>query len=61
MNRQSLWHVPLLTGLVVGVGLGLIYTWLISPVQYYRHHPGQAAPRSQRRVYTAHRRVPGGR
>lgn len=39
MNRQTLWHVPVLAGLALGVALGLIYTWLIAPVQYYDTAP----------------------
>jgi len=39
MNRQTLWHVPILAGLLLGLAMGLIYTWLIAPVQYYNTAP----------------------
>jgi hypothetical protein len=38
-DRPGLWHVPILAGLFVGLALGLIYTWLIEPVQYYDTPP----------------------
>lgn len=39
MKRSTLWHVPVLAGLVLGLAVGLIYTWLIAPVQYYDTAP----------------------
>lgn len=39
MRQPTLWHVPLLSGLVLGLVLGLVYTWLIEPVQFYDTSP----------------------
>jgi hypothetical protein len=39
MKQTNLWHVPLLSGLVLGIVLGLTYTWMIDPVQYYDTAP----------------------
>ena len=39
MRQSVLWHVPLLSGLVLGLVLGLVYAWLIEPVQYYDTSP----------------------
>jgi hypothetical protein len=39
MKESSLWHVPLLSGLVLGLVLGLVYTWVVDPVQYYDTAP----------------------
>jgi hypothetical protein len=39
MKEPNLWHVPLLSGLVLGLVLGLVYTWLIDPVQFYDTAP----------------------
>jgi hypothetical protein len=39
MKQSSLWHVPLLSGLVLGLVLGLVYTWIIDPVQFYNTAP----------------------
>ncbi len=44
MKRQSLWHVPLLSGLIIGLFLGLIYTWSIAPVQFYNTPPDRLRP-----------------
>jgi hypothetical protein len=39
MKEPNLWHVPLLSGLVLGLVLGLVYTWVIDPVQFYDTAP----------------------
>jgi hypothetical protein len=39
MKESDLWHVPLLSGLVLGLVLGLVYTWLVDPVQFYNTAP----------------------
>jgi hypothetical protein len=39
MKQSTLWHVPLLSGLVLGLVLGLVYTWMIDPVQFYNTAP----------------------
>jgi hypothetical protein len=44
MQRPTLWHVPILAGLLLGVVLGLIYTWLIAPVQFYDTAPDRLRP-----------------
>lgn len=36
---RSRWPILVLIGLAAGVALGLIYTWLIEPVQYYDTPP----------------------
>lgn len=37
LENRSAWY--LLTGLVIGLALGLIYTWLINPVVYVNTEP----------------------
>ncbi len=44
MQRPTLWHVPILAGLLLGLVLALIYTWLIAPVQFYDTAPDRLRP-----------------
>jgi hypothetical protein len=39
MKEQTFWPLPILAGLVLGVTLGLIFAWLIAPVQYHDTAP----------------------
>lgn len=39
MRNQTLWHVPVLSGLILGLAIGLIYAWLLAPVQFYDTAP----------------------
>lgn len=41
-EKRGNWY--LLTGLLLGLGLGLLYAWLISPVQYIDTEPSALAP-----------------
>jgi hypothetical protein len=40
--RRSQWY--LLTGLVLGIAIGLIFTWVISPVVYHDTTPATLTP-----------------
>jgi hypothetical protein len=42
-NNEQRGNLYLLTGLVIGVALGLVYAWLISPVQYVDNVPSSLA------------------
>ena len=44
MKRPDLWHVPLLLGLLIGVVLGLVYSWGIAPVKFYDTAPNSLRP-----------------
>jgi len=44
MNRPTPWLIPIAAGLVLGVTLGLVYTWLITPVQYRDTSPDRLRP-----------------
>ncbi len=49
-DRRGSWY--LLTGIVLGIGLGLVYSWLVSPVKYI-----DAPPYSLREDYKEQYRV----
>ncbi|MBE0697270.1 MAG: hypothetical protein IH586_10135, partial [Anaerolineaceae bacterium] len=43
MNEQR-GNLYLLTGLVIGLAVGLLFAWVISPVKYVDTEPGSLAP-----------------
>ena len=45
MKQEKRGHWYLLTGLMIGLGLGLLYAWVISPVQYIDTEPASLAER----------------
>ena len=43
MKQEKRGHWYLLTGLMIGLGVGLLYAWVISPVQYIDTEPASLA------------------
>lgn len=41
------WLLPAVAGAVLGLVLGLVYAWQISPVRFTNAHPGQLSPGGQ--------------